>query len=730
MVKLFVSFITAHAISLLGCGDIDDAISYFTKIIKEHPKVTSAFLGRGTAYVKKGIQIKENSDAAISDFSTVISHSPKNPEGWIRRAEVLSPIGRIPEAIKDISVALSLQPSAELYLISGTLHFMSEDYVTATKNLEKSLEYNPSQATATLYLGLSLYHRGLIQQAIPLYKKALQANTNTAEVHRSLGHAYRELGDASAAYEHFTAALLLEPRSAETFHLRGMLQYMNGKPALALNDFKACQSFDPQNTACLYMKAVCYATLGNFYETVKMSTKVRLHLLYHGGIMNPIAVKAQFLKEYSRYLHSHLDTPLTSFTPDEGLDGNLRDHWVKSLPFSILNYTEQPGIQPSIREVESLPFEEYSTDAKTILCKSQLLGPLVQYHTDGFLPSTRHHRAMGLAILDVAQAAQRHWKSVRSSKASDKSARLSWRAMFDVAVKWRRLVDPDQAVMWLDKMPQKSVRAGFNVHMTLVRGQMRNVRYSDYFEKIFQFTKKMLLHFYKTEEFSTKDFKRRIEKSRTCEDLISALKVQNPTNPQPGLMLSTHVTSLLTAGKSNLDGVILMLSEGSGKNLVFSMDTPTTPTRTANYHSELEFLWNQIRDEVRKPSNKVRYDSDPLGVYILSFAYYFLNLMPLSRGTSAVAYTVALGLFLAAGKEATGNIPKGKEVDLEAMIGGTADKFAKEVQAWLALKKASPSLTSFPSVRDTFPTLRHALEALNVDVEAEHCKRHRPRKSQ
>lgn len=38
--------------------------------------------------------------------------------------------------------------------------------------------------------------------------------------------------------------------------------------------------------------------------------------------------------EYSRYLHSHLDTPLSEYSPDVDLDGRLRDLWVKGLPFN------------------------------------------------------------------------------------------------------------------------------------------------------------------------------------------------------------------------------------------------------------------------------------------------------------------------------------------------------------------------------------------------------------
>lgn len=71
-----------------------------------------------------------------------------------------------------------------------------------------------------------------------------------------------------------------------------------------------------------------------------------------------------------------------------------------------------------------------------LVCKSSTLGPLIQYNSAGFLPNVRHHRAMGFAILDVAQVAQKHWKSGRSSKTNNK--KISWRDIFDVAVKWRR----------------------------------------------------------------------------------------------------------------------------------------------------------------------------------------------------------------------------------------------------------------------------------------------------
>ena len=40
--------------------------------------------------------------------------------------QVYSPLGKIREALADIKVALDLRPSAQLYVMSGTLLFMQE----------------------------------------------------------------------------------------------------------------------------------------------------------------------------------------------------------------------------------------------------------------------------------------------------------------------------------------------------------------------------------------------------------------------------------------------------------------------------------------------------------------------------------------------------------------------------------------------------------------------------
>lgn len=106
--------------------------------------------------------------------------------------QILSPLGRISEALADLTKAIQLQPSARLYRHRGTLLFISEvwssnvrplcvhtcfdgalgwscalpsrqDYVTAMEDFQQSLELKKNQPIAMLYKGLTFFHRGMLK---------------------------------------------------------------------------------------------------------------------------------------------------------------------------------------------------------------------------------------------------------------------------------------------------------------------------------------------------------------------------------------------------------------------------------------------------------------------------------------------------------------------------------------------------------------------------------------
>ncbi|XP_070425046.1 tetratricopeptide repeat protein 13 isoform X1 [Equus przewalskii] len=627
----------AIAYVLIGSGLYDEAIRHFSTMLQEEPDLVSAIYGRGIAYGKKGLHDIKNADLALFELSRVITLEPDRPEVFEQRAEILSPLGRINEAVNDLTKAIQLQPSARLYRHRGTLYFISEDYATAHEDFQQSLELNKNQPIAMLYKGLTFFHRGLLKEAIESFKEALKQKVDFIDAYKSLGQAYRELGNFEAATESFQKALLLNQNHVQTLQLRGMMLYHHGSLQEALKNFKRCLQLEPYNEVCQYMKGLSHVAMGQFYEGIKAQTKVMLNDPLPGQKASPEYLKVKYLREYSRYLHAHLDTPLTEYNIDVDLPGSFKDHWAKNLPFLIEDYEEQPGLQPHIKDVLHQNFESYKPEVQELICVADRLGSLMQYETPGFLPNKRIHRAMGLAALEVMQAVQRTWTNSKV-RMNGKTRLMQWRDMFDIAVKWRRIADPDQPVLWLDQMPARSLSRGFNNHINLIRGQVINMRYLEYFEKILHFIKDRILVYHGANNpKGLLEVREALEKVHKVEDLLPIMKFNTKT--KDGFTVNTKVPSLKDQGKE-YDGFTITITGDKVGNILFSVETQTTEERTQLYHAEIDALYKDLtaKGKVLILSSEFG-EADAVCNLILSLVYYFYNLMPLSRGSRHCADT-------------------------------------------------------------------------------------------
>ncbi|XP_078672682.1 tetratricopeptide repeat protein 13-like isoform X8 [Branchiostoma floridae x Branchiostoma belcheri] len=710
----------AFGIVLANTGSPDESIQHFSAFLKDHPDVIAAYHGRGSAYARKGLQYKINAELALADFTKAIELDRKLAESYERRAEILSPIGRGRDAIVDLDIAINLEPTARRYFRRGTLNFLREHYTSAQADFKKSLEKDSNQPNVLHFLGLAVFHRGALREAAKIFENVIKANPEYVEAIRNLGQVYRELGDYEKAMEQFNTALILDDKHVQGYQFRGSLYYHSGRPFEALRNFKKCLALEPHNEPCQYMTGLSNSAIGRFYQGIKAQTKVMLNEPIPGQKVSVEYQKVYYLRENSRYTHAHLDVPAREFSLDADLNGDFKDRWAKNLIFTVENYTEQPGLQPQISDVVTSDFSSYSPEVQKMVCRAYSLGQLMQFTVDGYLPNVRVHTAMGLAAIEVMQTAQAFWKAPKTSK-TPMGKKFHWRDIFDTAVKWRRLVDPEQPVLWLDLMPAKSVDAGFNNFMNMIRGQVTNIRYSGYLDTTFKLTKQMVMHY---QDLPHPNLKAEISKTQNCEELLEVMK-KSGSSTQNGFMVGTHVPSLKDKKRNkNYDGLMLTLSGDTEGNILFSMDTATTKTRTSQYHSEMEWIWNRITDEVKKGGNGM--DVDTLVNTILYLVYYFYNLLPLSRGSSVVAYTVAMGMLMALGKEVTGKIPPGKMVDMEAMLIGSPESFANEVKDWMNLKRLSPQWTHLPKVGDTFPTFRTMIEVLNQDLLAACSKEGNP----
>uniref|UniRef100_A0A287CXH3 Tetratricopeptide repeat domain 13 n=1 Tax=Ictidomys tridecemlineatus TaxID=43179 RepID=A0A287CXH3_ICTTR len=644
---------------------------------------------------------------------------PLNTEKILSQARSIAEQKRFPFATDNDSTNEEL---AIAYVLIG-----SGLYDEAIRHFSTMLQEEPDLVSAIYGRGIAYGKKGL-HEAIESFKEALKQKVDFIDAYKSLGQAYRELGNFEAATESFQKALLLNQNHVQTLQLRGMMLYHHGSLQEALKNFKRCLQLEPYNEVCQYMKGLSHVAMGQFYEGIKAQTKVMLNDPLPGQKASPEYLKVKYLREYSRYLHAHLDTPLTEYSVDVDLPGSFKDHWAKSLPFLIEDYEEQPGLQPHIKDVLHQSFESYKPGVQELICVADRLGSLMQYETPGFLPNKRIHRAMGLAALEVMQAVQRTWTNGKV-RMGGRTRLMQWRDMFDIAVRWRRVADPDQPVLWLDQMPARSLSRGFNNHINLIRGQVINMRYLEYFEKILHFIKDRILVYHGANNpKGLLEVREALEKVHKVEDLLPIMKQFN-TKTKDGFTVNTKVPSLRDQGKEH-DGFTITVTGDKVGNILFSVETQTTEERTQLYHAEIDALYKDLtaRGKVLILSSEFG-EADAVCNLILSLVYYFYNLMPLSRGSSVIAYSVIVGALMASGKEVAGKIPKGKVrechwgpagwgldlVDFEAMTAPGSEAFSRIAKSWMNLKSISPSYKALPSVSETFPTLRSMIEVLNTD---------------
>jgi tetratricopeptide (TPR) repeat protein len=92
----------------------------------------------------------------------------------------------------------------------GNTHRDAKDYVQAEKEYRRALLINPFESRALNGLGNVLYDRGLYEEASAQFKSAIEVDPTNSASHYSLGLAYLNSNNKSAALEQYTALVNLK----------------------------------------------------------------------------------------------------------------------------------------------------------------------------------------------------------------------------------------------------------------------------------------------------------------------------------------------------------------------------------------------------------------------------------------------------------------------------------------------------------------------------------------
>lgn len=198
----------------LGSAQYNAALKEFMaaeKLTPDDPKVHYLL---GISYQGKGLP-----DMAIAEFQRAIALNPDDSEAHNYLGAIYLGKGRWDDAIASFNRALANilydTPSAPLYNL-GRAYYEKREYDRALKYYREAAEKDPDNTLMTWIekdIGICLYAKGEISEALRHFQKSLTLAPSLVESHYWIGLCYQKLkrqADAAAAFQN---AIRLAPES-------------------------------------------------------------------------------------------------------------------------------------------------------------------------------------------------------------------------------------------------------------------------------------------------------------------------------------------------------------------------------------------------------------------------------------------------------------------------------------------------------------------------------------
>ena len=140
---------------------------------------------------------------AEREFQRAISLDPRcaTPHHWYAMS-CLSPLGRLDEALEEMSLAQALDPVSSIVARDlAVIQFYRRDFETALEQCDHTVELNPHFAPAYWILGVIQEQRGDFDESAAAFERAVHLSPQTPRMHGALGRTFALAGRKKHALE-------------------------------------------------------------------------------------------------------------------------------------------------------------------------------------------------------------------------------------------------------------------------------------------------------------------------------------------------------------------------------------------------------------------------------------------------------------------------------------------------------------------------------------------------
>ena len=358
-------------------------------------------------------------------------------------------------------------PFGKLLNFMGMCYSQLGDVDLALEHFDKALSLDPSLVEALLNHSQMLKENGQGQEAEAYFEKTMRWFQD------------KSLNDKSELETSEKSALYFQ-----TFKYRADLHYAMGNYMDSLGYLRRYlgvsvsggvnQMEDSDKSQALVRTALCMQNLGQFSQALN-------HFDSALEIMPNHTCRVQ--RSLLLYYLEHINESMDAFSVDNDFNSNWKEAFCK---YDDLRPHEIPFKSIKRKPIDELdPSFQTSAQLEKLLQISRGLSGWVQLDTPGFLPNKRQHASFGLAVLAMSKKLSQHVQLIASeckclrdvesldmtgmglrvpnSGASEASKDRSGthifnhRDLFDIAVKWRQISEPNDAVWWIDRWAHRVV---------------------------------------------------------------------------------------------------------------------------------------------------------------------------------------------------------------------------------------------------------------------------------
>jgi tetratricopeptide (TPR) repeat protein len=199
-----------------------DEFSLWADAIAKSPRKARCYSERGNAYKNRG-----NLNEAISDYSKAMEIDPNYAAAYNNRGAAYLKKGNAEQALFDCNKAIQLNPKVSFYYYNRANVYKSKGYFQqAVSDYSKAIAINPDFALAYHNRGSVYQERGSLNEAVSDYSKAIAIEPNLALTYYNRGNVYLANGDLIKAVSDYGRAIQIEPNLAGAYLNRAKAHFL------------------------------------------------------------------------------------------------------------------------------------------------------------------------------------------------------------------------------------------------------------------------------------------------------------------------------------------------------------------------------------------------------------------------------------------------------------------------------------------------------------------------